>query len=151
MIILMKSRWHGSIHLSYACFSSSSFLFFLNRAPDGFDLFLSICLFDTWESAHYPSPNTVNQELRLNHFTSFCNIFHYLTKPWKITYVKLWAFNHNIIMTEMCFMCKEFVMWLTLSYWCISCALLDKSPAPRSPRKKKKKKEYSAPISKVSL
>ena len=33
----------------------------------------------------------------------FCDIFHYLTKPRKITYVKLWAFIHNIIMTDMLF------------------------------------------------
>ena len=53
---------------------------YLSWAPDGFDLFLSICLFDAWESTHYPSPNTINQELRLKQFTSFCDIFNQTQK-----------------------------------------------------------------------
>ena len=34
----------------------------------------------TLGNQHVTPPNTVNQELRLNQFTLFCNIFHYLIK-----------------------------------------------------------------------
>ena len=36
-------------------------LFCLSWAPDGCDLFLSICLFDTWESAHCPPPTLLTK------------------------------------------------------------------------------------------
>ena len=100
----MKSRWHVSIPLSLARFSSPSFLFFQNWAADGFDIFYFIRLFDTRQSTRDPSPNTVNQELRLNQFTSFCNIFHYLTKPRKISvtlgFYSQYYYDWNVLHVE---------------------------------------------------
>ena len=76
-----EDGWHGSIPWSFASFSSS-FLSFLGTWwlwPLLIHLFIRHLGIST-----LPTPNTFNQELRLNQFTSFCNIFHYLTKPLKV-------------------------------------------------------------------
>ena len=62
MDTVITQREHSGIPLCFARFSSSSFLFFLNWASDGFGLTCpSLCLFGTRQSTHFPSPNTVTR------------------------------------------------------------------------------------------
>ena len=85
-----------------------------------------------WQSTRDPSQHRqprVNQELRLNQFTSFCNIFHNLIEPPK----HMWNY---VLLFTIFFRLKfpscgrnSWCDWLYPTN-CICCALLDESPCP---------------------